>query len=665
MMRVLFGDGPKRFEPLAQAGSLLTDKIGPMLRGMRKASSNWIGKTIMTVVMGVLIVSFGIWGVGDIFRGYTQAKVAKIGSTEITTEEFRQLFSDRVQQIGRQFGRPLTPDQARAFGVDRQVLQQAIAEAALDEDARRKGLGSSDEEVLRQIMADPNFKGMNGQFDASRFQQGIRSLGYSEQRYIAEQRKASLRRQIASTVTTGIEPPKAMVEALSRYQNQQRTLDYVKLTATQAGTIEAPSPEALTGYFNERKTQFRTPEFRKIAFLAMTPEDMAKWSTVSDDDAKKIYDERKAQITTPEQRQISQIMFPNAEEAQAARAKLSDANSFDELAKARGLKPSDVDLGMVAKSGILDPSVADAAFSLAPDSISQPITGRFGTAIVKVGNIQAASTPSYDSVAADIKRDLAIERARAVVSDLHNKVEDERGGGANIVDAAKKLNLNAVTIEAVDRSGRGPDGQPVAGLPGNTDLVSQAFNSDVGVDNDAIQVGGGYIWYDVLGITPSRERTLDEVKSQVEARWREDEITKRLRTKAEEMVKKLEGGAKLADEAAAAGLKVTTSAPFKRDATVADLSPGVIQAAFRGAKDGVGQAPGSATSDWIVYRIADITDPAVDMTSDDSKKLKDSLQRGLTDELVGQYISSIEQQIGTSINQEALALATGATTNTN
>jgi len=220
-----------------------------------------------------------------------------------------------------------------------------------------------------------------------------------------------------------------------------------------------------------------------------------------------------------------------------------------------------------------------------------------------------------------------------------------------------------VTIEAVDRSGRGLDGQPVAGLPANTDIVSQAFNSDVGVDNDAIQAGGGYIWYDVLGITPSRDRTLDEVKAQVETRWREDEITKRLRTKAEDMVKKLEGGAKLADEAAAAGLKVITSAPFKRDATVADLSPGVIQAVFRGVKDAAGQAPGAGTSDWIVYRITDISAPTIDMASDDAKKLKETLQRGLTDELVAQYITKLEQQVGTKINQEAFALATGATSN--
>ena len=637
-----------------------------MLRGMRKASSNWIGKTIMAVVMGVLIVSFGIWGIADAFKGYGQSKLATIGSTEITTEQFRQLYNDKLQQIGRQFGRPLTSDQARAFGLDRQVLQQVVAEAALDEDARRKGLGVGDAEVMRQIIADPNFQSPTGGFDAPRFQQLIRSLGFTEQRYIAEQRKVSLRRQIAGTVTSGVEPPKAMIEALSRYQNETRTIDYVKLDAAQAGTIEAPSPEALAAYFDERKTQFRAPEYRKIAFLALTPDEMAKWSTVSDDDARKVFEERKDKLSTPEQRQISQIVFPNAADAEAGRARLNDTFKFEDLAKERGLSASDIDLGMVAKAGILDPSVANAAFSLAPDSISQPITGRFGVTLVKVGKVQAGTTPSYDSVAANLKRDIAIERARAVVSDMHNKIEDERGGGANVVDTAKKLGLTAVTIEAVDRSGRAPDGQPVAGLPTGVDVVTQAFNSDVGIDNDALQAGGGYIWYDVLGVTPARDRTLDEVKPQVEARWREEQITTRLRDKAVDMAKKLESGAKLADEAAAAGLKVVTSAPFKRDTSDPALSAGVVQTVFRGVKDSAGQAQGATPSEWIVYRITDVTAPAVDMASEDAKKLKETLQRGLTDEQVAQYVTRLETQIGTKINAEALAIATGAAnSNTN
>ena len=631
-----------------------------MLRGMRKASSNWVGKSIMTLVMGVLIVSFGVWGIADIFKGFGQSSLAKIGSTEISIEQFRQLYTERLQQISRQFGRPLTMDQARGFGLDRQVLQNVISEAALDEDARRMGLGQSNEETMRVIMADPNFRGPNGAFDAQRFAATIRQVGYTEQRYIAEQRRVGLRRQIANTVTAGVEPPKTLVDALVAFRNEERTIDYAKLDAAQAGTIEPPSPEALTGYFDEHKLQFRAPEYRKISFVVVTPDEMAKWNTISEDEARKAYERNEDKLATPEKRQISQIVFPNAEEAQAARERIKGGLSFDDLAKERGLSTADVDLGSVAKSAIVDPRVADAAFALASGEVSDPVKGRFGTVLVKVGEIVPGSTPSFESVRQNIQRDLARQDAVAKVAELHNKMEDERGGGASVLDAATKLGLTPVTVEAVDRSGRAPDGTSVATIPQGSNIVEQAFSSDVGVDTEAIQFNGGYIWYDVLGVTPSRERKLDEVKGEVEARWREQQVTSRLRTKAAEIVQKLNSGSSLADQATALGLKVETTPPFKRDADVPGLPGLVNEIAFRTAKDGVGQTQGAGGSEWYVFRVTNVVMPAVDQASEEIKKLKDTMQRALADEQINQYISAVEKQIGTSINQSAVAQVTGA-----
>jgi peptidyl-prolyl cis-trans isomerase D len=631
-----------------------------MLRGMRKASSNWLGKLIMATVMGILIVSFGIWGIADIFRGFGQSTLAKVGHTEISTELFRQIYTERLQQVGRQFGRPLTTDQARAFGFDRQVLQQTIAEAALDEEARRLGLGQSNDETMRLIFSDPNFKGVNGAFDPARFQNVIRQMGYSEQRFIAEQRRVSLRRQIAGTIAAGFEPPKVLLEALARFQNEQRTIEYIKLDAAQAGTIDPPSPETLASYFDDHKALFRAPEYRKISFVAITPEDIGKWSEVSDEDARKAFEQRRDKLETAERRQVWQIVFPNAEEAMAARGRIESGTTFEDLAKERGLNPSDVDLGVIAKSALGDPAIANAAFSLQSGEVSQPEQGRFGYALVKVGKIEPGVTASYENFAAQIKRDIANERARAKVAELRDKMEDERGGGASVVEAAQKLGLTAVTVDAVDRSGRQPNGQPAANIPRGLDVVSQAFNSDIGVDNDPIQFNGGYVWYDVLGITPSHERNLDEVRDQVEAKWRDDQIASRLRAKATDLVQKLEQGGKLAEEAAQAGLSVQTASGLKREGSAPGLPASVVAAAFRTAKDGVGQAPDVSASAWIVFRVTDITVPPADLASDDMKKLKENILRGLTDEQIAQYITKLESEIGTSVNQSAFAQVTGA-----
>jgi peptidyl-prolyl cis-trans isomerase D len=630
---------------------------------MRKASSNWLGKTIMAVVMGVLIISFGFWGIADIFKGFGQSTVAKVGHTEISVNEFRQLYTDRLQQIGRQIGRPLSMDQARAFGFDRQVLQQTLMEAALDEDARRLGLGQSDPEIMRTIFADPLFRGVGGGFDPQRFQAIIRQMGYTEPRYLADRRKLALRRQIADTMTAGLQPSKTLIEALSRFQNEQRSIDYIRLGAAQAGTIDPPSPETLAGYFDEHKAQFRAPEYRKISFVLITPEDIGKWSDISDEDAKKLFEQRRDRYGTPEKRQVSQMVFPNVEEAQAARGRIASGLSFEDLAKERNLNSGDVDLGLVTKSGILDPAIAEAAFSIPSGEVSQPVQGKFGVALVKVGTIQPGIDPSYESVAQDLKKDIAIERARAQVATLRDKMEDERGGGASVIESSQKLGLTPVTIEAVDRSGVTPDGQPVKAIPPGLNVVSQAFSSDVGVDNDPIQFKGGYVWYDVLGITPPRDRTLDEVKAQVEARWREDEIANRLRTKATEMVQKLGHDGKLADEAAGIGAKVETASGFKREASLPGLPESLITAAFRTAKDAAGQTPGTGGTEWFVFRVTDISAPAVDLASPEIKNLKDTLQRGLTDEQLTQYVAKLEKDIGTSINEIAFAQVTGASNN--
>ena len=614
----------------------------------------------MSVMFGVLIISFGVWGIADIFKGFGQSSLAKIGSTEITTEQFRNLYTDRLQQIGRRFGRPLTSEQARQFGLDRQVLQDVIADAAIDETTRRMGLGQSDADIVRAIQNDPNFKGLDGKFEHERFVQIIRQAGYTEQRYIAEQRKTALRRQLTGTIVAGLEPPKTQVEALVRFQNEQRSASYLKLTAAQAGTIDAPSPEALATYFDDRKQLFRAPEYRKIAMLALTPDDIAKSITVSDEDAKKVFEQRRERYATPEKRQVLQIPFPNADEAKAASDRIKAGTSFEDIAKERKLTTADIDLGTVAKSSIGDTALADAAFALAPNAVSEPVKGMLTTALLKVTKVEPGTNPTFESVAPAIKREIALERARTQMQDLHNKIEDERGGGANIAEAAQKLGLKATTIEAIDRSGRAPDGKPVTDLPQGVDIVSPAFASNIGVENEPVQYNGGELWFDVLGVTPSRDRALDEVKDQVLARWKDEQVSTRLRAKAAEIVGKIEKGATLEAEAAAAGVKIETAKLFKRDSDAKDIPERLVTAAFRTPKDGVGQTEGTGASEWIVFKVTDIVVPPVDLASEDVKKLTENLRRAEMEEQLGAYISKLETDIGVTINQSAFATATGA-----
>ncbi len=625
-----------------------------MLRGIHKASGSWLGKLIMAAVMGVLVISFAIWGIGDIFRGFGLNSVAKVGGSEISIEQFRQFYNERLQQFSRRIGRPISPDQARGLGLDRQLVGQLVAEIAFDEKAQNWRLGLADADIANTIMSDPNFRGASGKFDHDRFIALIRNAGFSEGRYVAEQRRVLLRRQIAQTISGGLRVPTAMMAAVNEFQNETRNIDYVALGPAQAGDIAQPPPETLSKYFDERKTLFRAPEYRKLTILLLTPAELAKTDTVSDSVAKAYYRQHNDRYGTPEKRELHQMVFPDMGAAAAARERIAKGLSFADLAKERGLKPSDTDLGTVAKADVIDPTVAETAFALKSGEVSQPVKGAFGAVLLLISKIEPGTQKSYDEVAQQVKREIAESRAKSQMESLRDKIEDDRAAGATLPETAKKLGLKAVTVDAVDRSGRRPDGTFVADLPKTPDVVAAAFATNVGVDNDALQVpGGGWLWYDVTGITPSRERSFDEVKDQVAARWHDDEVARILQAKAGDMLGKLKLGSTLAQLASEAGLKVETAAVQRRKPTE-QISSKTLQAVFSAVKGASGAAEGAKPDERVIFTVTDIVNPKLDANAPDSKKIEDLLQASYSDDMIGEYLARVEKELGVTLNQTAL-----------
>ena len=357
---------------------------------------------------------------------------------------------------------------------------------------------------------------------------------------------------------------------------------------------------------------------------------------------------------------MSQIVFPNEGEAQAARSRIASGTSFDDLAKERNLNLSDVDLGLIAKSAIIDPAIADAAFSLPSGEVSQPVQGRFGVALVKIGKIEPGVMPTFESVAAQVKKEIATERARAKVNEIQNKMEDERSGGANVVEASQKLGLTPVTIDAVDRSGRLPNGQPVTNIPRGLDVVSQAFNSDVGVDNEPIRLPAA-----MSGTTCSALRPRASARSmRFAARSRRNGAKTRSRASCGRKRPRWCKSSSTAARLPRSPLRPDRRSRPRPVSAATPRRPACLPPPSRRPsglpKDGVGQTPGSGGSEWIVFRVTDVIVPPVETASEELKKLKDTLQRGLTDEQVAQYVNKIESEIGTTINQAAFAQVTGA-----
>src|ERR1700761_1974403 len=200
-----------------------------MLRGIRNASNTWLGRILMGAVMTLLAGIFALWGINDIFNGFGHTYLASIGKTEISVDQFRQTYNDRLQAMSQQLGKVVTPEQANAFGLQQQVLSEMVAQAGLDQRAKQMGLGLSDAEVSRRITSNPQFQTPDGKFDSARFQDALLNANLTEQRFVADQRANTLRRQIIDSVAGNIPTPQAWFDAINQFQNEQRSISYVAL----------------------------------------------------------------------------------------------------------------------------------------------------------------------------------------------------------------------------------------------------------------------------------------------------------------------------------------------------------------------------------------------------------------------------------------------------
>ena len=631
-----------------------------MLDSLRKYASSWVAQ----LLMGILVLSFGVWGVSDIFTGFRSNDVARVGSTEITVTDFQRDYNAMIQSVSRQIGQDLTPDQARQAGIPGQVIGRLVNQATLDNAAGKMGLGISDGLLATKIASDPQFVSTTGKFDRNYLEQIIRSMGFTDDDFIVNQRRDYVRNQLAQAFAGGLAAPDTYLRAVHDFSSELRTVSYVILAAPAASAIPDPGDTDLTAYFNAHKATWNAPEVRAVSYFSLSPSDAARTDDVTDDDAKKAYDAQPDRFSTPEKRDVQQVVFKDRAEADQVATALAGGKTFDQLLTDRKLTPADVDLGVVTKDKIVDPAIASAAFALAVNAVSPVVEGQFGPAILRVTSITPATVTPFDQAKDGLKKELAQQRAVADIGNMHDAIEDARAAGGTLADAAAKYSLKVVAIPSVDAQGNDADGKSVPTLP--TGLVAAAFQSDVGLQNDPLQPdSSSYVWYDVTAVTAPRERPLAEVRDRVVASWKDAERTKQLDASAAALKTRLDNKEDLATVAASLGLTVKTADKLTRLAKPSgDLSADALGATFASQKGAAAVANGTDPMSRLVLVVEDIVVPPFVVGSPEVAQAQQTLDNQLTNAFLNLYVAQLQSQANVKFNQLALQQALGVTDTT-
>lgn len=625
-----------------------------MLQSIRSRATSWVVKILFII----LIVTFGIWGIGDIFRGPgQQATVAKVGDTTISVGELNLEFRRQIDRLRPMFGGNFDADKARQFGLLDRSLDMLVGEALLQQEVKRLGVAVPDSAIQQRIAAMPAFKNQAGLFDPARFQYVLRNSGRSEGEFVASMRQELTRDQLAGTIAAGIRAPATLADTIFRFRNERRTANYTVVQSAKMPEPAAATDDELKAYLDKFKDRFSTPEYRAFEFVRIDPAALMAEYKVPDDKLKEAYEQRSSEFKHPERRDVLQMALPDEATAKRAAEEIAQGKDFLAVAKEVANQGEDVvKLGLMARDDLAKflPELADPTFALAEGASTPPIKTALGWHLVKVAKIEPVRTESFDEAKARLLADMAREAAPDTVTKLLNKFEDERAGTGSLEQAAERAGLKAVKVAAMDRDGRGADGKAVEGLPQGGAVEKAVFETSPGADSPMIETqDGGVVFVRVSGVTPPAVKPFDQVRDQLAQAIAAERRQAAARQAAEAIEAKVKGGATLA-AAAGEGAEIKTTEPFLREDRAAFGRPAVslIGDLF---KLKLGEAAmGQSGPDYIVAQLKSIVpaDPATDTGA--ASQVSDQLRQALGTDVYAQFNNALRDRFGVEVKQPVI-----------
>jgi peptidyl-prolyl cis-trans isomerase D len=626
-----------------------------MLIAMKSKVAKWVLTALMLLVGGGLIISLGF---GDLYRSVSrQAPAISVGDTDIYRYQVDEEFGKLVDQMSQAFGANIDPDQARAMGLMDSAVRNIVTKTLFEKYAADLGLTASEEMVLARLASQPGLLDAEGRLDPLRLAEAMRSMGITQEGLIAMISQDIVRDQLYAPVAMGSIAPVPVVDLIFGYRNERRTADTVLIAASTFPEPAEPDEGTLAAYHEANGDRFMAPEYRSIDFVWFTPETFTDTILVDDAQLREEYEARKAEFDQPERRKVEQILFTDQATAAAAVDRIEDGEEFAAVAQDMTGAPP-IDMGEMEATGIVsDLSIlVDTAFATAIGEIGGPLETALGWHVIRVNEVLPAHTPTFEEVrdllTDEMKQSVAVDR----MIETANLIDDQLAAGAGLKDAAAAAGIDAITVDAIDANGLGPDSTPVVtddpanfvgGLafqtePGDTSLLTE--------DPD----GNGYAVVQVNGATPSAIRPLDQVRADVLESWRADERLRLAKEKAEAMAAAVNAGGSLADLAAADGFTVVTSKPVTRSEgdSVANLTAALTGELF-GLQSGAAVS-GPVGSGYVVAVLKSI-EPADPVAEPDRiEGLRARTETDVATDLLNSMATALHEEYPVEIDQAVI-----------
>lgn len=619
------------------------------------------------ILMGLLILTFGVWGIEDmVMKSGGSTIVAKIGDIKITYPEYRMVMSRENEKLRQSLGKDASPDIIKSFNIGPQVLKHMVDERLLWLESRKIGLRISDEDVANNIRKDPSLLDDKGKFSKRNFEYILHANSMTEKAYIEKVRNDMAVNLMLSSLISVTSVPPNVAATLYASREEKRNLDVYTIPASLANSISAPGNEQVKAYYDSNTPLFTAPEYRTISYVMLTP-DAAKNSNISSKpasigkDIETAYHERIDEFKKPERRRVDQLLFSTEEAAVNAIDEIKAGKSFEQVAKEPGvLNPKTISLGLIEKANLPEESSAQV-FSMDVGVAGTPVKSSFGWHVFRLKEILPPMTQPLEEVRAQLEKDLEQQATENALNDLSNKLEDNVASGSTLAEAAKELGLKVITLPPVDKKGQTADGVAEKNLPDDERFLDTAFKTDEKTESSIVNSKNGTSYMlRVDSVTPEHLIPLEQVKAKAVSGWMAQEKKKQLAALAKKI------GADFSNPASRANAIKTYNLPIPLNITISQkneekkLPAAMASEAF---SHPVGSATGALPQDSQDYAIAvirEIIPVSVNENDPNFKAAASSIGReystAMQNELVDEYLRYLAMKYGPWVNEEALQI---------
>ncbi|MBA1428053.1 SurA N-terminal domain-containing protein [Pseudomonas fluorescens] len=561
-----------------------------MLQNIRDNSQGWIAKTII----GIIVALMAFTGIEAIFQasGNNKQDVAKVNGEEITQTELSQAVDMQRRQLMQQLGKDFD-----ASLLDEKLLRDAALKGLIDRKLLLQGaadskFGFSEAALDQVILQTPEFQ-VDGQFNAERFDQVIRQLGYSRLQFRQMMTQEMLIGQVRAGIAGSGFVTDAEVLAFARLEKQTRDFATVNIKADPAAV--KLTDDEVKAYYDQHAKEFMTPDQVVIDYLELKKSSFFDQVTVKDDELQAAYEKETANLA--EQRRAAHILIEvndKVTEAQAKakiediQARLAKGEQFDALAKEFSQDPGSAnnggDLGF-AGPGVYDPDFETALYGLKQDQVSAPVRSAFGWHLIKLLGVEAPEVPTFASLKDKLTRELKTQQVEQRFVEATKQLEDAAFEASDLAQPASDLKLTVHTSAPFGREGG-------EGVAANRAVVTAAFSPEVldeGANSSAIELDP-----ETIIVLRAKEHLkpaqlpLEKVEAAIRTQMTKERASAAAKTHADELIASLRDGKTALDQPIdGQAWKVTEAATRAQEG----VDPAVLQALFRMPKPAAKDKP--------------------------------------------------------------------------